>query len=113
MSLFHFTFMAVVGAALSQATDPVTLRDHAIASSAAPTYLDGAEWSAVNVGGASAAAAPLAATVPGDILTDLQKAKRAPDPLLEHHLARAGVRGDVVRPVAHTSYVAQEPANSE
>ena len=80
MSLFHFTFMAVVGAALSQATDPVTLRDHAIASSAAPTYLDGAEWSAVNVGGASAAAAPLAATVPGDILTDLQKAKRAPDP---------------------------------
>jgi len=97
MSLFHFTFMAVVGAALSQATDPVTLRDHAIASSAAPTYLDGAAWSAV----------------PGDILTDLQKAKRAPDPLLEHHLARAGVRGDVVRPVAHTSYVAQEPASSE
>ena len=80
MSLVHFTFMAVVRVSLpSQAADPVTLRDHAIASSEPPTYLDGA-WTAVNVGGASAAAGPLAATVPGDILTDLQNAKRAPDP---------------------------------
>ena len=80
MPLVHLTLMAAVGVVFpSQAADPVTLRDHAIASSEPPTYLDGA-WTAVNVGGASAAAGPLAATVPGDILTDLQNAKRAPDP---------------------------------
>jgi hypothetical protein len=56
-----------------------TLREHPIASGAAPVYLDG-QWSATNAGGPSAAAGPLAATVPGDILTDLQRAGRTPDP---------------------------------
>ena len=72
-------FMALVGAALGQA-DPVTLRDHAITSSSAPMYLDGA-WTAVNsISGASTVGGSLAAVVPGDILTDLKRANRAPDP---------------------------------
>ena len=71
-------FMALVGAAFGQA-DPVTLRDHAIASSSAPVYLDGA-WTAVNTVGGASTGGSLAATVPGDILSDLQRAKRAPDP---------------------------------
>jgi predicted amidohydrolase len=59
--------------------DLATLRDPAIASSFAPMYLDG-DWTATNVGGPAASAGSLAATVPGDILTDLQRAKRVPDP---------------------------------
>ena len=84
MTSMLLRFMAlVVGVAFGQQADPVTLRDHAIASSSAPVYLDGA-WTAVNVVGASisstASGSSLAATVPGDILSDLQRAKRAPDP---------------------------------
>ena len=85
MTSMLLRFMAlVVGVAFGQQADPVTLRDHSIASSSAPVYLDGA-WTAVNVvGGASisstASGSSLAATVPGDILSDLQRAKRAPDP---------------------------------
>ena len=67
-------FTALVGVVLGQA-DPVTLRDHAITSSSAPLHLDGA-WTAVN----RATGGSLAATVPGDILSDLQRANRAPDP---------------------------------
>ena len=56
-----------------------TLVDHPIVSSAAATYLDGCDWKATNVGG------PLQglrvnATVPGDILSDLQRAGHIPDP---------------------------------
>lgn len=67
-------FLTLFMAALGQA-DPVTLRDHAITSSSAPMYLDGA-WTAVN----SISGGSLDATVPGDILSDLQRANRAPDP---------------------------------
>ena len=69
----------VVAAAAASLGAPSSLRDHPIASGSAPRYLDG-PWTATNVGGAAAAAGPLAATVPGDIMTDLQRAKRAPDP---------------------------------
>lgn len=74
---------------------PPTLREHTIASGLAAHYLDG-NWTATHspsTSGASsddaqpppplAAAAwatPLPATVPGDILTDLQRAGRTPDP---------------------------------
>ena len=55
---------------------PPTLVDHPIESGLAPLYLDGA-WSASS----SAAPGPaLNASVPGDILTDLQRAGRVPDP---------------------------------
>ena len=86
MTSMLLRFMAlVVGVAFGQHADPVTLRDHSIASSSAPVYLDGA-WTAVNVvGGAPisstvASGSSLAATVPSDILSDLQRAKRAPNP---------------------------------
>ena len=68
-----------LAAAVSAGAEPPTLREHPIASGAAPVYLDGA-WTATNAGGPSAAAGPLNATVPGDILTDLQRAGRTPDP---------------------------------
>lgn len=55
-----------------------TLIDHSIASGAAPMYLDGSEWTVTNTGGLFTGTLP--ATVPGDILTDLQRAKRIPDP---------------------------------
>ena len=68
-----------LAAAASAGAEPPTLREHPIASGAAPVYLDGA-WTATNAGGPSADAGPLNASVPGDILTDLQRAGRTPDP---------------------------------
>ena len=56
-----------------------TLRDHPIASPAPPVYLDGS-WSAQHHLQGQPAGGPMAATVPGDILTDLQRAGRQPDP---------------------------------
>ena len=61
--------------------EPRSLRDHPIASGAAPAYLDGA-WTVQpsGPGGAALPKASIAATVPGDILTDLQRAGAQPDP---------------------------------
>ena len=63
----------------------VGLRDHPIATSAAPTYLDG-QWTASS-GASLHGAAPInisvPAWVPGDLLTDLQKAKVIADPWLD------------------------------
>jgi beta-mannosidase len=66
-----------------------TLVDHPLASGVDPVYLDG-DWQASNAacgralisrGGESVAGAPpLAAKVPGDILTDLQRAGKVKDP---------------------------------
>lgn len=79
---YSFTLMQRVNStpASLKTDDLATLRDHAIASSFAPMFLDGADWTATNVGGPAASAGPLNVTVPGDILTDLQRAKRVPDP---------------------------------
>jgi hypothetical protein len=66
---------------------PATLVERPIASGAAPVYLDGADWTLEHLANATAAAqrsgnrAPqINATVPGDILSDLQRAGRIPDP---------------------------------
>ena len=56
---------------------PPTLVDHPIVSGLPPLYLDGA-WIASS--SAAPLPDPLNATVPGDILTDLQRAGRTPDP---------------------------------
>ena len=63
------------------ASDESTLVEHPLASGAAPVYLDG-DWQASNAGGPleSAAGVPLAVKVPGDILTDLQRAGKVKDP---------------------------------
>ena len=55
-----------------------TLVDSPISSEIAPLFLDGTSWIATNEGGP--ATEPLAATVPGDIITDLQRALRVKDP---------------------------------
>lgn len=55
---------------------PPTLVDHPIESGLPPLYLDGA-WS---VSSSTPGGEPLNASVPGDILTDLQRAGRVPDP---------------------------------
>ena len=71
-------------AALGAAADP-GLRDHAIATSTAPLYLDGM-WTARSgkpLRGAAAINISVPAWVPGDLLTDLQKAKVIPDPWLD------------------------------
>lgn len=74
---------------LALATGDVSLRDYPIASSVVPTYLDGNTWTAstqhppgfsdqqpkINI--------TVAATVPGDLLTDLQVAKLIADPWLD------------------------------
>lgn len=62
------------------AAPPPTLVEHPIASGSTPVYLDGSAWTATNAGWAPAAEVPLPATVPGDIITDLQRAKRVQDP---------------------------------
>ena len=56
---------------------PPTLVDHPIESGIAPLYLDGA-WSATSSVVPSTPA--LRAMVPGDILSDLQRNGRTPDP---------------------------------
>ena len=59
-------------------SDEPTLVEHPIASGAEPVYLDGDSWQAHNDGGGQQ---PLAqCTVPGDIITDLQRAGRVKDP---------------------------------
>jgi beta-mannosidase len=68
----------LVLASTAGAPEP-TLVEHPIASGVEAQYLDG-KWSATNFGGPSAAAGPVAASVPGDILTDLQRVGRTPDP---------------------------------
>jgi hypothetical protein len=55
---------------------PLSLRDHAIASGVVPTYLDG-RWVATNP---ASTPNPVPAMVPGDIMTDLQRAGLQPDP---------------------------------
>ena len=62
---------------VSSSASPPTLVDHPIKSGLAPLYLDGA-WSATSSAAPSEPA--LNASVPGDILTDLQRAGRVPDP---------------------------------
>ena len=59
-----------------------TLIDHPIASGMDLLLLDGSDWVATHSGGSAASRsdAPLPATVPGDILSDLQRAGRVPDP---------------------------------
>ena len=66
---------------------PATLVERPIASGAPVVYLDGADWTLEHLANATAAAqrsgnrAPqINATVPGDILSDLQRAGRIPDP---------------------------------
>ena len=51
-----------------------------IVSGAPPLVLDGDRWSVSRAGGVGESQPPLPARVPGDILTDLQRAGRLPDP---------------------------------
>ena len=59
---------------------PTTLVDHPIASGLQPVYFDGGSWTASSAGGPQDGRPPLPATVPGDILSDLQQAGRVGDP---------------------------------
>ena len=72
---------------LARPGSAATLRDHPIAAGTAPVYLDGpewtAEWNSKPAAGDAAqpsAATPMAVSVPGDILTDLQRSGALPDP---------------------------------
>ena len=64
---------------LSQSAADVTLQDQPIAASAGPTYLDGSAWTAAS----ASLNLSVPATVPGDLLTDLQRAKVIGDPWLD------------------------------
>lgn len=55
--------------------------DHPIATSGDPIYLDGDDWIAFD--GASSSSLTIPASVPGDIITDLQLAKIIEDPYYE------------------------------
>ena len=61
---------------------PPTLVDHPIASGVSPLYLDGSSWTATNTPppGSAVFALAINATVPGDVLSDLQRAGHVPDP---------------------------------
>ena len=80
VGLLLMVVVAVPSSLASPDPPPPTLVDHPIASGASPIYLDSTTWKATNVGGVSADEAPLPATVPGDIITDLQRAGRVQDP---------------------------------
>jgi beta-mannosidase len=72
---------ALLGSLLAErAVGGATLVERPISSSAAPVYLDGADWSLQHLSDGSATGGLINATVPGDILTDLQRAGRIPDP---------------------------------
>ena len=76
--------LAFIGVAImpfTAATPIPTLVQHPIASSAAPIYLDGSDWTVYRFGNGTGPAGPtIPATVPGDIITDLQRAGKVPDP---------------------------------
>jgi hypothetical protein len=79
--------VALQGAAVATAQSPAavaaapTLVEHPIASGASVVYLDGDSWTATNANtNGGEAQQPLPATVPGDIITDLQNARRVKDP---------------------------------
>jgi len=77
---------ALVTVFLALAAQPVpthshpTLVDHPISSSFPAVYLDGTSWALRHSQHGRSAAPPLSATVPGDVLTDLQRAGVIPDP---------------------------------
>jgi hypothetical protein len=83
-------------ALLAVAAADMSLRDHPIATSTATTYLDGDAWTAStllppNIGGQQQQQQQpvpkinitVAATVPGDLITDLQRASVIADPWLD------------------------------
>jgi hypothetical protein len=77
---------ALVTVFLALAAQPVpthshpTLVDHPISSSFPAVYLDGTSWALRHSQHGRSAAPPLSATVPGDVLTDLQRAGVIGDP---------------------------------
>ena len=80
--------LLAVAATAARARAKDGLRDHPIASSSAagPTYLDGGAWTASSgapLNGAAAINITVPATVPGDLLTDLQRANVIADPWLD------------------------------
>jgi beta-mannosidase len=73
------TFALLAAAVASAAAAGVSLRDHPIATSTAPTFLDGGAWTA----SAPKLNLTVPATVPGDLITDLQRAGVIADPWLD------------------------------
>ena len=70
----------VLGLLVLLGTTTASSMAHPIASGALPLVLDGASWTVTRTGGTGPAPPSLPARVPGDILSDLQRAGRAPDP---------------------------------
>ena len=91
----HMLRAVLLALAVTAEADFVSLRDHPIATAAAPTYLDGDAWTASTVPPPIAADEQaqqqpppkinitVPATVPGDLITDLQRAKIIADPWLD------------------------------
>jgi beta-mannosidase len=89
-------FAAVLAAAAST-EEAVSLRDHPISTPTAPKYLDGGAWTVSTLAPPSSLASgrdqppqlaakvniTIPATVPGDLITDLQRANVVPDPWLD------------------------------
>eukprot|EP00039_Didymoeca_costata_P021562 m.2498 g.2498 ORF g.2498 m.2498 type:complete len:975 (-) comp2531_c0_seq1:113-3037(-) len=71
------SFLTLGSLALTTVAMDTALRDYPIETSGSITYLDGT-WTAT-----SSSTGPINATVPGDIITDLQMAKVIPDPYLD------------------------------
>jgi beta-mannosidase len=59
------------------------LVDHAIAGTSLPTYLDSETWTASTTFAGASSPTVIRATVPGDLITDLQMAGLIGDPLYE------------------------------
>ena len=70
------TLLIVVHVSPVRAQRRDQLRDHSITSSGPVLYLDSSSWTATN----SRSGLAISATVPGDIITDLQRAAVVPDP---------------------------------
>jgi hypothetical protein len=90
LSGVFFAGATATGAPAARDTPPpATLVDHPIASGMDPVYLDGSDWTLKQAyppsdkSGAPPpppARGPVSATVPGDVLSDLQRANVTPDP---------------------------------
>jgi beta-mannosidase len=82
MPLLSMRRLAVAAAALAaaaSAASALTLRDIPIATSTSPQYLDGSSWVATE----PTLGLTIPATVPGDVITDLQRAGVIGDPYYE------------------------------
>ena len=93
---------------LESVATELTLRDHEISSLSTPFYLDGSDWIATE----STLGLNISATVPGDIVTDLQRSGIIGDPYYELNFLNNRSFWDPLLSWTYTKYVLLPPQSN-